>query len=47
MPLLTGGVTHAKADRVSGLVAVDFDPAQIQPAALVQAIIAAGFEVAA
>lgn len=42
-----GGVTHAKADRVSGLVAVDFDPAQIQPAALVQAIIAAGFEVAA
>ena len=46
---LTGqkGVVAAKADRVSGTVVVEFDPAQIQQAALAQAITAAGFQVAA
>jgi len=41
------GVTAAKADRTSGTVAVEFDPAQIEQAALAKAITAAGFQVAA
>ena len=41
------GVTTAKADRVSGTVAVEFDTAQIEPSALAKAITAAGFQVAA
>jgi copper chaperone len=41
------GVVAAKADRASGKVEVEFDPAQIQPDALAKAITAAGFEVAA
>ena len=41
------GVVAAKADRVSGTVAVEFDPAQIQQAALAKAITAAGFQVGA
>ena len=41
------GVVTAKADRVSGKVAVEFDPAQIQQDALAKAITAAGFQVAA
>ncbi len=40
------GVTAAKADRASGTVAVEFDPAQIEQAALAKAITAAGFQVA-
>jgi copper chaperone CopZ len=41
------GVSAAKADRAAGLVTVEFDPAQIQQAALAKAITEAGFEVAA
>jgi copper chaperone CopZ len=41
------GVVTAKADRVSGKVAVEFDPAQIQQDAIAKAITAAGFQVAA
>jgi copper chaperone CopZ len=41
------GVTAAKADRVTGTVAVEFDPSQIEQAALAKAITAAGFQVAA
>ena len=41
------GVTSAKADRVSGTVAVEFDPGQIGQDALAKAITAAGFQVAA
>jgi copper chaperone len=41
------GVAAAKADRNAGLVAVEFDPAQIQRAALEKAIAEAGFKVAA
>jgi len=41
------GVTAAKADRASGTVAVEFDPAQIEKAALAKAITEAGFQVAA
>ena len=41
------GVSSAKADRTAGTVAVEFDPALIQQAALAKAITAAGFEVAA
>jgi len=41
------GVTAAKADRVSGTVAVEFDPGQIGQDALAKAITAAGFQVAA
>ena len=41
------GVVAAKADRTSGTVAVEFDPAQIEQAALAKAITAAGFQVAA
>ena len=41
------GVTAAKADRNAGVVAVEFDPAQIQRAALEKAIAEAGFKVAA
>jgi hypothetical protein len=37
----------AKADRNAGLVAVEFDPAQIQRPALEKAIAEAGFKVAA
>jgi len=41
------GVVTAKADRVSGKVAVEFDPALIQQDALAKAITAAGFQVTA
>jgi copper chaperone CopZ len=41
------GVSTAKADRVSGTVAVEFDPAKIEQAALAKAITDAGFQVAA
>lgn len=41
------GVVAAKADRTSGVVAVEFDPALIQKDALAKAITAAGFKVAA
>lgn len=41
------GVASAKADRVAGLVSVEFDPGQIQRAALEKAIAEAGFKVAA
>jgi copper chaperone len=41
------GVTAAKADRNAGVVAVEFDPAVIQRAALEKAIAEAGFKVAA
>ena len=46
---LTGqkGVVAAKADRLSGTVAVEFDPAQVEQAALSKAITAAGFQVTA
>ena len=41
------GVSNATADLESGLVTIDFDPSQIQAAALKKAIVDAGFEVAA
>ena len=41
------GVKEAKADRTAGIVAVEFDPAVIQRAALEKAIAEAGFGVAA
>jgi len=41
------GVASAKADRSAGTVAVEFDPAVIQRAALEKAITAAGFQVGA
>lgn len=41
------GVTAAKADRSAGKVTVEFDPAQIERAALAKAITEAGFQVAA
>jgi copper chaperone len=41
------GVAAAKADRNAGMVAVEFDPALIQRAALEKAIAEAGFKVAA
>jgi copper chaperone len=41
------GVAAAKADRKAGLVSVEFDPAVIERAAIEQAIIEAGFKVAA
>jgi copper chaperone len=41
------GVKSARADRVAGVVAVEFDPAVIQQSALEKAIIEAGFKVTA
>jgi len=41
------GVSAAKADRNAGVVAVEFDSAQIQRPALEKAIAEAGFKVAA
>ena len=41
------GVVSAKADRTSGTVSVEFDPAQIEQAALANAIVAAGYQVTA
>lgn len=41
------GVKSAKADRNAGVVAIEFDPAVIQQAALEKAITEAGFKVAA
>jgi copper chaperone len=41
------GVTSAKADRTAGIVAVEFDPAMIERAAIEKAIAEAGFKVAA
>jgi copper chaperone len=41
------GVKDAKADRNAGVVAVEFDPAVIERAALEKAITEAGFKVAA
>jgi copper chaperone len=41
------GVSAAKADRTTGTVTVDFDPAQIQKDALAKAITEAGFQVGA
>jgi copper chaperone CopZ len=41
------GVASAKADRNTGTVSVEFDPAQIQQEALAKAITEAGFKVAA
>lgn len=41
------GVTSAKADRVAGVVAIEFDPAVIQRPVLEKAITEAGFQVAA
>ena len=41
------GVSAAKADRNAGVVAVEFDPVQIQRPALEKAIAEAGFKVAA
>ena len=40
------GVSTAKADRTSGTVSVEFDPAQIDPATLAKAIADAGYQVA-
>lgn len=42
-----GGVVSATADRTTGTVVVEHDPARIAPAALAAAITAAGFEVSA
>ncbi|MCL4722599.1 MAG: heavy-metal-associated domain-containing protein [Gammaproteobacteria bacterium] len=42
-----GGVLSATADRNTGTVVVEHDPARIAPAALSAAIGAAGFEVTA
>ena len=41
------GISEAKADRVAGTVSVEFDPAQIEQAAIAKAITEAGYEVAA
>lgn len=41
------GVSSAEADLDSGVVSVEFDPATIQKAELEQAIVDAGFDVAA
>lgn len=41
------GVTSAEADVAAGTVAVEFDSAVIQQAALEQAIVDAGFDIAA
>ncbi|MCC7257589.1 MAG: heavy-metal-associated domain-containing protein [Gammaproteobacteria bacterium] len=41
------GVASARADRNAGVVSVEFDPAQIQRAAIEKAIAEAGFSVAA
>jgi len=41
------GVSSATADLESGIVSVDFDPAQIQQPQLEQAIVDAGFDIAA
>lgn len=41
------GVKSAKADRATGVVAIEFDPAVIQRTVLEKAITDAGFQVAA
>ena len=41
------GVSGATADLDAGTVAIEFDPAVIQPAALEKAIVDAGFEIGA
>jgi len=41
------GVLTAKADRVKGNVAVEYDPALVEPAALSKAVTAAGFAIGA
>jgi copper chaperone len=41
------GVSSATADRTTGTVTVEFDPAVIGPAAIAKAITDAGFQVAA
>ena len=40
------GVSTAKADRTSGTVSVEFDPARIDPATLAKAIADVGYQVA-
>lgn len=41
------GVLTAKADRISGSVTVEYDPALVEPTALAKAVATAGFAVGA